>query len=63
MTKDEIIFIAKQVYGSLATKQDFIFGEMIAAAQRKKCAKYFDDSDTMIYQSEVASAIRAMEKK
>jgi hypothetical protein len=27
--------------------------------ERELCAKHFDDSDTMIYRSEVAAAIRA----
>ncbi len=31
----------------------------IAAAEREACARYFEDSDYMMYRSEVARAIRA----
>ena len=40
---------------------DFLerFAALVAAAEREACAKYFEDSDYMMYRSEVAIAIRA----
>jgi hypothetical protein len=35
------------------------FVSLVAAAEREACARYFEDSDYMMYRSEVARAIRA----
>ena len=35
----------------------------VIEAEREACAKYFDDSDYMMYRSEVARAIRARGQK
>lgn len=36
MTREDVIRMAREVYGSCASEQDYIFGNMIAAAERKK---------------------------
>lgn len=38
MTRDDIIRMAREVYGTAATEQEHQFAEVIAAAERKKCA-------------------------
>jgi hypothetical protein len=43
-----------------AVRKDFDYRlGLLIQEEREACAKHFDDSDTMIYRSEVAAAIRA----
>ena len=68
MTRDDIIRMAHETYCSrinLHTDQKASisrlarFAALVAAEEREACAKYFDDSNYMMYRSEVARAIRA----
>ena len=45
MTQDEIIEMAREVYGTTATKQEIRFAKMVAEAEREACAKMCDDLD------------------
>ena len=68
MTENDILTMASESYcwrinlysdriASIARLKRF--ANLVAAAEREACAKYFDDSDYMMYRSEVARAIRA----
>jgi hypothetical protein len=68
MNRDDIIRIAHETYCSrinLHTDQKASisrlerFAALVAAEEREACARYFEDSDYMMYRSEVAKAIRA----
>jgi hypothetical protein len=43
MTQDEIIEIAKEVYGTQATEQEIRFAKLVADKEREACAKVCDD--------------------
>ena len=55
------IIAAQQFEGELYIKASDHHRIVKAAveAEREECAKYFEDSDYMMYRSEVAAAIRA----
>ena len=48
MTQDEIIEMAKEVYGTTATKQEIRFAYLVAAKEREACAKVAEDMDAMV---------------
>ncbi len=66
MTDEEILQVANEVFDypfNLSTPQAqriITLARRIAAMQRAEIAKHFDGSDTWIYRSEVAAAIRRM---
>ena len=67
MTQDEIIEMAKEVYGTTATKQEIRFAYLVAAKEREACAKVCDElSDKHTwegcYANECAETIRAKVK-
>ena len=42
MTQDEIIEMAREVYGTTATEQEIRFAKLVAEAEREACAKMVD---------------------
>tara|TARA_R110002126_G_scaffold273622_1_gene418220 strand:- start:476 stop:676 length:201 start_codon:yes stop_codon:yes gene_type:complete len=62
MTQDEIIEMAREVYGTAATEQEIRFAKLIAAAEREACAKVCDElfADVLPYSApDCPAAIRA----
>ena len=42
MTQDEIIEMAREVYGTTATEQEIRLAKLVAEAEREACAKILD---------------------
>ena len=49
MTRDEIVKLARETYGTCATEQDYLFAEVIAAAEREACAKLIEDIEPSLH--------------
>ena len=66
MTNEQILEMAKREWSAGDTyigpdiRSLTRFARLIEASVREECATHFDGSDTMIYRSEVAAAIRGM---
>ena len=43
MTQEEVIEMAREVYGTTATEQEIRFANLVAAKEREACAKVVDD--------------------
>jgi hypothetical protein len=64
MNRDDMIRLAREAGWEYANGDDgydplWRFAGLVVAAEREACAKYFDDSNYMMYRSEVARAIRS----
>jgi len=66
ITQDEIIEIAKEVYGTQATEQEICFAKLVAAKEREACAKLCESlpmQQEIDVRDQCAAAIRARKQE